>query len=150
MICDALITFFMYYLLFRMDIMQICMQRRLCGCTCISSSFVVVIFELESFHTSNRKLTCCMCIFQHFGKHLCQQPWLFPACVWCRLCLMRVTSCFPSGKESVMQLFHVWSRGDGCTTDRSPWKADGSPHINSWTRTHITWPGLHIKGSCGI
>lgn len=123
------------YVLFRMDIMQICMQCCLCGCTCISSSFVV-IFELESFHTSNRKLRCCMCIFQHFGKHLCQQPWLFPACVWCRLCLMRVTSCFPSGKESVMQLFHVWSRGMGVPQIDCPEKQMGI-HISIAEHTHI-------------
>ncbi len=111
MVCGALITF---HVLFRIDSMQISCSAASCCC----SFFVIVTFGLERFHTSNRKLRCCMCIFQHFGKHLCQQPWLFPACVWCKFCLMCVTSYLPLRERISDAAFPCLVKGDGRSIDR--------------------------------
>ncbi len=128
MVCGVLITF---HVLSRIDIMQISCSAASCCC----SSFVIVTFGLERFHTSNRKLRCC--IFFNILGSICASSLgffqhVFDAsyawCVWHPV--------FPSGRESMMQLFHFWSRGMSVSQIDGPWKADGSPHINSWTHTH--------------
>lgn len=118
MICDALITFFMYYLLFRMDIMQICMQLHLWGCTCISSSFVVVVIvELESFQQKAQML--------HVHLSTIWEASVPATLAFSSLRLMQVMldACdilFPLGERISDAAFPCLVKGDGRTTDRSP------------------------------
>ncbi len=110
MVCGVLIT---SHVLSRIDIMQIACSAASCCC----SSFVISHLRIGKVPYLQQKAQM-LHFFQHFGKHLCQQPWLFPACVWCKLCLMCVTSCFPLRKRINDAAFPFLVKGDERITDR--------------------------------
>ncbi len=140
MVCGVLIT---SHVLSRIDIMQIACSAASCCC----SSFVIVTFGLERFHTSNRKLRCCI-FFNILGSICASSLDFFQHVFDASYASMCVTSCFPLRKRINDAAFPFLVKGDECITDRWALAKQMDLHISIVEHTHThTYTHTHTHTS---